>query len=467
MTKTSTLSLVVAMTLSGGFAACSQGATGSEEPVTSSTDQALCNNGNGNGHGNKLVPSGSRSLHLEARVRFNPTQPGADAENGRKKFGIAADLETEDTSEALFEGASLPYGGTVTSNGRSCFTCHRGAGARFGLPAPPLTDSIALTDTLFTGIDADAAGDPDAMDNLNLRGLIKYRPNRFNPQRDDTDPYKQVFFWRKSIQLVNVGFSNGFLNDGRGRVMFETARGAVFSHTQSTDGRFDDLFPVPTGNDMEAFMFAQVSDPALNALRDPNDPMYDTLVNDPYYTVPIFTKAQKRGKKVFDKYCYSCHNTPNVFNGLENIEALGTGQSERSVDNPGFAPPVGKFYNVGVAEANTHNLRFTRYTGSGFAPIVLPLANEDGTTRNLTVTFDVGLAASTARSEDIGRFKVPQLRGIKDAAPYFHDNSAATLEEVVDYFNSPQYNHSADGRDYPIHLNRHQKQDLIAFLEQL
>ncbi|MGE0328860.1 MAG: hypothetical protein AB7S68_41475, partial [Polyangiaceae bacterium] len=156
MTKTSTLSLVVAMTLSGGFAACSQGATGSEEPVTSSTDQALCNNGNGNGK--KLVPSGSRSLHLEARVRFNPTQPGADAENGRKKFGLAADLETEDTSEALFEGASLPYGGTVTSNGRSCFTCHRGLGARLGLPAPPLTDSIALTDTLFTGIDADAGG---------------------------------------------------------------------------------------------------------------------------------------------------------------------------------------------------------------------------------------------------------------------------------------------------------------------
>ncbi|MCA9630417.1 MAG: hypothetical protein KC766_22255, partial [Myxococcales bacterium] len=158
MTKTSTLSLVVAMTLSGGFAACSQGAT-DDEPVTSSTNQELRghNRGHGHGHGNRLVPSGSRSLHLEERVRFNPLQPGADAENGRKKFGIASDLETEDTTEALFEGASVAYGGEVVSNGRSCFTCHRGAGARFGLPSLPLTDSIPLTDTLFTGIDADAA----------------------------------------------------------------------------------------------------------------------------------------------------------------------------------------------------------------------------------------------------------------------------------------------------------------------
>ena len=34
--------------------------------------------------------------------------------------------------------------------------------------------------------------------------------------------------------------------------------------------------------------------------------------------------------------------------------------------------------------------------------------------------------------------------------PYFHDNSTATLEDVVDYFNSDDYNQSTDGRELPI-----------------
>jgi cytochrome c peroxidase len=97
--------------------------------------------------------------------------------------------------------------------------------------------------------------------------------------------------------------------------------------------------------------------------------------------------------------------------------------------------------------------------------VVLPLAKEDGGTVELPVTFDVGLAASTARYEDVGRFKVPQLRGVKNNAPYFHDNSAMTLAEVVDYFDSPQYNNSKDGKRFPIHLNNGEKADLLAFLD--
>jgi len=81
------------------------------------------------------------------------------------------------------------------------------------------------------------------------------------------------------------------------------------------------------------------------------------------------------------------------------------------------------------------------------------------------VTFDLGLGAITGRTEDVGRFKVPQLRGVKHNAPYFHDNSAFSLAEVVDYFNSDAYNRSKDGRKFPIHLDAHQRADLLAFLD--
>lgn len=405
------------------------------------------------------------NLHLERTVRFNPAQPGADADHGRALFGLAPDLDTEDTSEALFEGVSLAAGGkNIVSNGRSCFTCHRGISERFGLPAPPLTDHIALTDPLFTGIDADAGGDPDAFDNLNERGLIKYRVNRFDPRTSDGDPFKDVFAWRKSIQLLNVGLTHGFLNDLRGRNLFEAARGAVFSHTQNGDDRFDDLFPVQDGNDMEAFMFSQFTDPQLAALRDPNDPMYEVLVEDPFYTVPVSSKAEKRGKKVFEKYCFgACHNSPQIFAGLDNVEPHANG--ERPPDFPSWAPAVGKAYNVGVSERNAHNLRFSKWLGGDdYETIVIPLANEDGSVNNHEVEFDIGLAMTTGRSDDIGRFKVPQLRNLAANAPYFHDNSADTIEEVVDYFTSDDYNFSHDGHRFQIHLNEQQKEDLIAFL---
>jgi hypothetical protein len=405
------------------------------------------------------------NLHLEDTVRFNPIQPGSDPERGRRLFGLAADLETGDSSQALFQGPSRAFGGTVVSNGRSCFTCHRGVVATaLGLPPPPLSATVPPGDPLFTGLDADAQGDPDGMRNLDELGLIKYRPHRFNLARPQTDPYRKFFGWRKAIRLVNLAFASGFLSDARGRAMFEVDRGAVLSHTQDSDNRFDDLFTVQDGNDLQAFQFGILSDPRLAALRDPDDPMYAVLVQDPFYTVPIATPAQRRGSEVFRKSCMTCHSTPNVFNNLSNVEALG--DDTRPPNFPSFAPAVGRTFNVGVAERNRHRLRFTHDDGGGrFSPVVIPLANEDGSTTMLTVTFDLGLGAITGRTEDVGRFKVPQLRGVKHNAPYFHDNSAFSLEEVVDYFNSDAYNRSKDGSKFPIHLSAHQRADLLAFLD--
>ena len=36
--------------------------------------------------------------------------------------------------------------------------------------------------------------------------------------------------------------------------------------------------------------------------------------------------------------------------------------------------------------------------------------------------------------DSLNAFKIPQLRGIRRTAPYFHDNSAATLEDVVKHY---------------------------------
>jgi cytochrome c peroxidase len=70
---------------------------------------------------------------------------------------------------------------------------------------------------------------------------------------------------------------------------------------------------------------------------------------------------------------------------------------------------------------------------------------------------DLGLGLITGRCADLGRFTVPQLRGLAARAPYFHDGSAGTVVDVVDFYN---------GR-FGIGLSAQEKQDLVNFLRSL
>ena len=54
---------------------------------------------------------------------------------------------------------------------------------------------------------------------------------------------------------------------------------------------------------------------------------------------------------------------------------------------------------------------------------------------------DIGRSAITGVTDledhlgtDFESFKIPQLRGVADTAPYFHDNSAKTLEDVMKHY---------------------------------
>jgi len=72
-------------------------------------------------------------------------------------------------------------------------------------------------------------------------------------------------------------------------------------------------------------------------------------------------------------------------------------------------------------------------------------------------TNDPGWGLVTGGCLDIGRFKVPALRGLAGRAPYFHDGSAATLDDVV----------AAYDRRFDIGLTPADKADLGAFLRAL
>lgn len=81
---------------------------------------------------------------------------------------------------------------------------------------------------------------------------------------------------------------------------------------------------------------------------------------------------------------------------------------------------------------------------------------------------DHGRQRITLDPADRGKFKTPSLRNVALTAPYMHDGSMATLEEVIEHFNGGgQDNPNKDPLLTPLHLTPAQKEDLAAFLRAL
>ncbi len=72
-------------------------------------------------------------------------------------------------------------------------------------------------------------------------------------------------------------------------------------------------------------------------------------------------------------------------------------------------------------------------------------------------TNDPGLALITGKCADIGKVTVSTLRGLAARAPYFHDGSAATMMDVVNFYD----------RRFSIGLSAQDKIDLVNFLNAL
>jgi cytochrome c peroxidase len=81
---------------------------------------------------------------------------------------------------------------------------------------------------------------------------------------------------------------------------------------------------------------------------------------------------------------------------------------------------------------------------------------------------DPGRFAVTGDSADLGAFKTPTLREVEHTAPYMHDGSIATLEEVVEFYDRGGIaNPRLDRALKPLGLRADQKRALVAFLRSL
>ena len=81
---------------------------------------------------------------------------------------------------------------------------------------------------------------------------------------------------------------------------------------------------------------------------------------------------------------------------------------------------------------------------------------------------DPGRFRVTGVESDRALFKVPSLRNVDITSPYMHDGSIATLQEVVEHYNSGGRNHPhKNNLIKPLYLTAIEKADLVAFLRTL
>ena len=368
----------------------------------------------------------------------------------------------------------------LNANGRSCADCHvpeesfqlRPGNAQARRAAMLAT---GVDDPLFRAIDADdfrtsgaAARD---FTNLTENGLVRVTiPLPANVKLLDCGaavpcptsalPTSETVadVWRAVPSVLDVRItgpdglgpvwprgpnpSGGYQLDGRIDTLQNQALSALRSHAGAT-------IDPPAGflDDLAAFQNAKFSSIAVKALADAIASA-STPLPDPD---PVLDPLESAGKLVFDRACGQCHGnqtthpsgsvpilqgTPGTPTALVRYHAIATA-CPRPVDT--VSPPRFDFKPCSASQMK--NVRTYQITNSGTAPSGTPCGGGGAQPPCITrvTTSDPGRLLLTGYPApggpgDIEHMDIPSLRGVSRTAPYFSNNTAATLEEMLDHY---------------------------------
>jgi hypothetical protein len=278
-------------------------------------------------------------------------------------------------------------------------------------PASCLTDGVAAPcDTATTY----------ALSTATFTDVWRSVPSVFNVKLSGHDP--QTAAWPRGPNP-----QGGYQLDGRQDTLQDQALGALRNHAQVTTdpdrGTLDDIAAYET-----------------------------TLLAAPE---PPLDQLETMGKTVFNRACGVCHNGPGMarptdpFMGLANIQSACPHPVDTASPPRWNFPPCSptlerndRTYEISFADGYTMR-RTTSDPGrallSGFVASA-DLAADDPTCPHQPCSF--------AFQDDWQKLEVAPLHGISKTAPYFHNNSAATLEDVVKHYEE-LYKHLLSGVTTP------------------
>jgi cytochrome c peroxidase len=409
-----------------------------------------------------------------------------------------------------------PFFQNLGTNGRTCFTCHQG-NTGWTVSAASVQQRFADsngTDPIFRLVDGATCSNDDVSSLTAMRqayslllnkGLIRiamplpassilqFKVTAVNdPYNCTTDPTTGltsettgvVSAYRRPLPSTNLGFLSTIMIDGREPSLASQAIDATLGHAQAvsapTSTQVQEIVDFESGlytaqqfDNQAAYLdvegatggpvalsqqnfFIGINDPFGN---NPTGASFSSQIFDIYQAwesltgsdpVSVARESIARGEELFNNtkinitnvagindvtgqavfhgFCSTCHDTPNV--------------GDHSVKAP---------LNIGVADPNPPGLDNSDLPVFTVQCIAGPLAGQT------FVTTDIGRAMISGKCADIGKFKGPILRGLAARAPYFHNGSATTLMDVVNFYD----------QRFGIGFTDQQKQDLVNFLNTL
>jgi cytochrome c peroxidase len=345
------------------------------------------------------------------------------------------------------EGRRLFDEETFQGNGRTCVTCHSVKNGTFSPEDAQKRLAKNPADPLFVddGLDDGVHGTSRITENATVRIEIPLT-SRVKLASDPTATSVTVLrgtpTTRNTPSLQPV-----FMYDGRDTTLEEQALGAVHAHARNG------FEPTPLQLQLIA-EFQQTAPRFFSSV-----PLFLFAHGGPPPRLPDgVTASEKRGRAMFDDVpisegstrglCAMCHSGPmldvsNEFNIFLPIPGL-------------------RFFGVSVSERNKLNLPTHEFIIDGTDTIVTPDPGHCLTEPLDPSEFPPELFAPGGPlplSIACNLFKTPSLWGIRHTAPYFHDNSSKTLEEVAEQYEFMFRTEAG------INLTPQDQADIVAFLK--
>lgn len=339
----------------------------------------------------------------------------------------------------------------LDGNGRSCNDCHM-VTEQFRLPPAAVEARFQrlqeqrrhhpnADDPLFRPVDADdfRVNGEQASDYSNLRqnGLIRITfalpPNMrlIDPVTKQVSDETTVDVWRMVPGVADVKITGpdglnpwprgpntmgGYQLDGRIDTLQEQALQALLNHAQVQNPPKQRML-----DDLTAFERVLFTNDRVRAL---SDAISNGVLPLPDADPPL-NALERQGKVVFTRACAQCHGGPGQSTPQAPVVRYHdiASQCPRPVDT--ISPA--RFLFVPCPPRLDRNARTYQIT----------MAN--GTTVTRT-SSDPGRALLTGfvggppGQDDWNKFDIPSLRGLRFTAPYFQNNSANTLEDVVAHY---------------------------------
>ena len=301
------------------------------------------------------------------------------------------------------DGAWLFEMETFGGNRRTCSTCH---GAKDGFSTTPASARTRFaadpTDPLFRPTDSD-----DGVGNQYSR-LLAHATIRVeiplkcpNIWLEDDPSATSVVLNRGIPELLNTPtLDPKLMADGRAASLERQAFDAIYDHAlPTTEPDMEDLQRIADYERTDEFF-------SSNALRD-----FAHGGSAPELP-PGNTAEEIRGRFHYlpNGLCGRCHSGP-MLNTTTATSVLGAGQRFNNIRTAELVP--GQIINP-----------FLRWH----------VIQADGTHRVFQSFYDPGRMLITCKREDLTKFKIRSLWNVKNTAPYFHDNSAKTLEDVIAHY---------------------------------